>query len=73
MITWIIILSWLAFVIVAINVIIKVAFMLGMKKTNRWCPLNKWYLTEDKNFAISYSWYETISKAQEASKARTRE
>lgn len=73
MITWIIILTWLAFIIIVVNVIIKIAFMLSLKKINKWCPLNKWYLSEDKNLAISYSWYDTISKAQEASKVRMRE
>ena len=53
MISWILILCWLAFIIVLINIGFKVAFIYGLKKVGRWCPRNRWYLSEDKNYAIS--------------------
>lgn len=73
MITWIIVLSWIAFVITAIFVGFKVAFIYGLKKVGRWCPRNKWYLSEDKNYAISFAWFDTIQKGQEASRTRMRD
>jgi hypothetical protein len=73
MITWIIVLSWLAFIIVAINVGFKIAFVHGLKKVGRWCPRNKWYFSEDRNYAISFAWYDTIAKAQEAGRVRMRD
>jgi hypothetical protein len=73
MVTWTIVLLWISFIIVAINVGLKLAFAQGLKKNGRWCPLNKWYLSEDKNYAISFAWYDTITKAQEASKVRMRD
>ena len=73
MISWILILCWLAFIIVLINIGFKVAFIYGLKKVGRWCPRNRWYLSEDKNYAISYAWHDTIAKAQEAGKVRMRD
>ena len=70
MVTWIIVLLWIAFVMLAINVGFKIAFIHGLKKVGRWCPRNKWYLSEDSNYAISFAWYDTIAKAQEAGRVR---
>jgi hypothetical protein len=73
MITWIIVLSWIAFIILLANAIIKIAFMQSLMKTGKWCPRNKWYFSEDKNYAISFAWYDTIARAQIASNVRMRD
>jgi len=73
MVTWTIVLLWISFVIVLINLGLKLAFVYNFKKLGKWCPRNKWYLSEDRNYAISFAWYDTIQKGQEASRVRMRD